>query len=60
MCPVVDVAIGVDCASSEFYKDGLYHLESEGIKLRLLQQFVDYLANWVDKYPLISIEDGMS
>ena len=57
--PGVDVAIGVDCASSEFYKDGLYHLESEGIKLTSAQ-FVDYLANWVDKYPLISIEDGMS
>ena len=57
--PGVDVAIAVDCASSEFYKDGLYHLESEGIKLTSAQ-FVDYLANWVDKYPLISIEDGMS
>ncbi len=57
--PGMDVAIGVDCASSEFYKDGLYHLESEGIKLTSAQ-FVDYLANWVDKYPLISIEDGMS
>ena len=57
--PGMDVAIGVDCASSEFYKDGLYHLESEGIKLTSAQ-FVDYLANWADKYPLISIEDGMS
>ncbi|CAH1385312.1 phosphopyruvate hydratase [Candidatus Nitrotoga sp. M5] len=57
--PGVDVAIAVDCASSEFYKDGLYHLESEGVKLTSAQ-FVDYLANWVDKYPLISIEDGMS
>ncbi|MEO6423298.1 MAG: phosphopyruvate hydratase [Candidatus Nitrotoga sp.] len=57
--PGMDVAIGVDCASSEFYKDGLYHLESEGVKLTSAQ-FVDYLANWVDKYPLISIEDGMS
>ncbi len=57
--PGADVAIGVDCASSEFYKDGLYHLDSEGLKLTS-EQFVDYLANWVDKYPLISIEDGMS
>ena len=57
--PGMDVAIGVDCASSEFYKDGLYHLESEGVKLTPAQ-FVDYLANWVDKYPVISIEDGMS
>jgi enolase len=57
--PGQDVAIGVDCASSEFYKDGLYHLESEGLHLTSAQ-FVDYLANWVDKYPLITIEDGMS
>ena len=57
--PGTDVAIGVDCASSEFYKDGLYHLDSEKLKLTSAQ-FVDYLANWTDKYPLISIEDGMS
>lgn len=57
--PGIDVAIGVDCASSEFYKDGLYHLESEGLALTSLE-FVDYLASWVDRYPLISIEDGMS
>ena len=57
--PGQDVAIGVDCASSEFYKDGLYHLDAEKLKLTSAQ-FVDYLANWTDKYPLISIEDGMS
>jgi len=57
--PGEDVAIGIDCASSEFYKDGLYHIESEGLKLTSAQ-FVDYLANWVDKYPVITIEDGMS
>ena len=43
---------------SEFYKDGKYHLESEGLKLTSAQ-FADYLAAWVDKYPIISIEDGM-
>jgi enolase 1/2/3 len=57
--PGQDMAIGLDCASSEFYKDGLYHLGSEKLKLTSAQ-FVDYLANWTDKYPLISIEDGMS
>jgi enolase len=57
--PGIDVAIGVDCAASEFYKDGLYHLESEGLKLSSAQ-FTDYLAAWCDKYPLISIEDGMA
>lgn len=57
--PGADVAIGLDCASSEFYRDGLYHLKSEGVGLTSAQ-FVDYLASWVDRYPLISIEDGMS
>ena len=57
--PGVDVAIGVDCASSEFYKDGVYHLESEGLKLNA-SQLTDYLAAWCDKYPIISIEDGMA
>ncbi len=54
-----DVAIGVDCASSEFFQDGKYHLVSDGLHLTSAQ-FVDYLASWVDKYPIISIEDGMS
>ena len=57
--PGTDVAIGVDCASSEFYKDGLYHIESEGLKLTSAQ-FADYLAAWCDKYPIVSIEDGMA
>jgi len=57
--PGIDVAIGVDCAASEFYKDGHYHLESEGLKLNSAE-FTDYLAAWCDKYPVISIEDGMA
>ncbi len=57
--PGSDVAIGVDCASTEFYRDGKYHLESEGLSLTSAQ-LVDYLASWVDKYPVISIEDGMA
>ncbi|MEW6591282.1 MAG: phosphopyruvate hydratase [Pseudomonadota bacterium] len=57
--PGIDVAIGVDCASSEFYKDGLYHIDSEGLKLTSAQ-FTDYLAAWCDKYPILSIEDGMA
>ncbi|MFN3715199.1 MAG: phosphopyruvate hydratase [Thiobacillus sp.] len=57
--PGIDVAIGVDCAASEFYKDGVYHLESEGKKLAPVQM-ADYLAAWCDKYPVISIEDGMA
>ena len=57
--PGTDVAIGIDCASSEFYQDGKYHLPSDEMSLTSAQ-FADYLASWVDKYPIISIEDGMS
>ncbi|MGO9444542.1 MAG: phosphopyruvate hydratase [Thiobacillaceae bacterium] len=57
--PGQDIAIGVDCAASEFYRDGTYHLEAEGLKLTSAQ-FGDYLGAWCDKYPIISIEDGMA
>lgn len=57
--PGRDVLIGLDCASSEFYRDGKYHLTSEGLALSS-EQFADYLATWCDKYPIVSIEDGMS
>ena len=53
------IAIGLDCASSEFYKDGKYHLSGEGLQLTAAQ-WTDMLATWVDKYPIISIEDGMA
>lgn len=54
-----DVMLALDCASSEFYKDGKYQLTAENLALTS-EQFVDYLANLADKYPIISIEDGMS
>ena len=57
--PGQDIAIGVDCAASEFYRDGKYQIESEGLALSS-EQFTDYLAAWCDKYPIISIEDGMA
>jgi enolase len=57
--PGEQVAIGLDCASSEFFKDGVYDIASEGLKLNP-EQFADYLAAWVDKYPIVSIEDGMA
>jgi len=53
------IALGLDCAASEFYKDGKYHLEGEGLVLSA-QEWTDMLATWVDKYPIISIEDGMA
>jgi enolase len=52
------IALGLDCAASEFYKDGKYHLEGEGLTLSA-PEWTDILATWVDKYPIISIEDGM-
>jgi enolase len=56
--PGENVYIGLDLASTEFYSDGKYHLKSEGKSLTSAE-FVDYLAEWVDKYPIITIEDGM-
>ncbi len=56
--PGQDVLLALDCASSEFYKDGRYLLESENLQLSS-GQFADYLAALADKYPIISIEDGM-
>ena len=56
--PGKDIFIGIDAASSEFYKNGTYNLISEGLKLTN-SEFTDYLASWVEKYPIISIEDGM-
>lgn len=53
-----DICIALDLASSEFYRDGKYHLASENKSLTS-DEFADYLAAWVDKYPIISIEDGM-
>lgn len=57
--PGEDVFLGMDVASTEFFKDGKYHLEGEGRSFTSAE-FVDYLASLVDKYPIISIEDGCS
>jgi enolase len=56
--PGQDVVLGLDCAASEFYKDGKYHLASEKLELSS-EAFADYLGSLVDKFPIISIEDGM-
>ncbi len=53
-----DIYIGIDAASSEFYENGTYNLASENRSLTS-EEFADYLADWVTKYPVISIEDGM-
>jgi enolase len=57
--PGIDCFLALDPAASEFYQDGKYILEKEGITLSS-QDMVDYYANWVSSYPIISIEDGMA
>ena len=54
-----DVHLGLDVASTEFYQEGAYVLQSEG-KSFDSAQFVDYLVDWIDQYPIISIEDGVA
>ncbi|MFT5134788.1 MAG: enolase [Gammaproteobacteria bacterium] len=54
-----DILLGLDVASSEFYKDGNYMLTSEN-KVLSSQGFLDYLLPWFDKYPIITMEDGMA
>ena len=56
--PGIDLFLGIDAASSEFSKDGKYVLASENVELSA-PQFVDKLSGWVNKYPIITIEDGM-
>ncbi|HJW50556.1 MAG TPA: phosphopyruvate hydratase [Burkholderiaceae bacterium] len=53
------IAIALDCAASEFHRDGLYRLEGEGLSLTA-EDWTQMLATWCDKYPIISIEDGMA
>jgi enolase len=57
--PGSDIALALDCAASEFYRDGMYRLESENRSLTS-QALTDLLADWCDRYPIISIEDGMA
>ncbi len=57
--PGTQIALGLDCAASEFHKDGKYRLDGEGMALSSAD-FTNLLATWCDKYPIISIEDGMA
>ncbi|HTL27557.1 MAG TPA: phosphopyruvate hydratase [Burkholderiales bacterium] len=54
-----NVLLALDCAATEFFKDGRYRLESEGLSLSA-EEFIDYLAGLVDRYPIASIEDGLA
>ncbi|MBR2220180.1 MAG: phosphopyruvate hydratase, partial [Phascolarctobacterium sp.] len=57
--PKDDIVIALDVASSEMYKDGKYHLEGEGL-VKTSEEMVDYLTELCEKYPIISIEDGLA
>lgn len=57
--PGKDIFIAMDCASTELYKDGVYHFAGEGIT-RTTDELIDYLESLVEKYPIISIEDGLA
>jgi len=57
--PGEQIALALDCASSEFYKDGRYNVEAEGLVLDA-NDWTNILESWVGKYPIISIEDGMA
>ncbi|OGT71795.1 MAG: phosphopyruvate hydratase [Gammaproteobacteria bacterium RIFCSPLOWO2_02_FULL_56_15] len=54
-----DILLGLDIASSEFYRDGRYVLGSENRKMNS-EEFLEYIAPWIDRYPIITIEDGMA
>ncbi len=57
--PGEQIALALDPASSEFYRDGAYHLEAEG-KVLSSEEMVAYYADWVDRYPIVSLEDGLA
>ena len=57
--PGTEIALAIDAAATEFYKDGKYNLSGEG-KILTASDMVDYLGGFVDKYPLVSIEDGLA
>jgi enolase len=54
-----DISVAIDCAASEFFKDGKYRLDSEGLTLSAAE-WTATLTGWCDKYPIVSVEDGMA
>lgn len=57
--PGQDIYLGLDCASTEFYRDGQYHFASDNSHMSTAEM-IDRLASWVARYPILSIEDGLS
>jgi len=57
--PGKEISLALDPAASEFFKDGKYHLEAEG-KVLSAAEMVDYWADWIERYPIVSLEDGLA
>jgi enolase len=58
--PGTEIALGLDCAASELYRDGLYHFKKSGAAPRSREQMVELYAKWLEEYPIVTIEDGMA
>jgi len=58
--PGEDIFIAFDCAASEFYTDGVYELKAEAKPKKSIDELIEFYSGWVDRYPVISIEDGMA
>ncbi len=58
--PGVEIALGLDCAASEMYRDGQYHFKKSGGASRSREQMVELYAKWLEEYPIVTIEDGMA
>jgi enolase len=58
--PGTEIALGLDCAASELYRDGQYHFRKSGHAPRSREQMVALYAQWLDQYPIVTIEDGMA
>jgi enolase len=58
--PGREIALGLDVASSELYKDGAYHFKKSGAGTRSREQMVELYRGWLDEYPIVTIEDGMA
>jgi enolase len=58
--PGTEIALGLDCAASELFRDGQYHFKKSGGAARSPEQMVELYAKWLEEYPIVTIEDGMA
>jgi enolase len=60
LIPGAQVALTLDVAATHFYRDGMYHLQAAGGRVLSSAEMIDLLADWVETFPVISIEDGLA